>query len=156
MKFLLCLILVFPTIVFSQTPDSLEIPPPPSTVSQKEVKQGVVYDIVSVSPEYPGGPAEMSKFIQENFEYPENARELGEQGTVWIEFIVMADGTLDSIKVVKSVSESLDAECVKVISKMPKWSPGEHNGNAVNVRYTIPIKAVLDLGKKKKRLFRRN
>ena len=98
----------------------------------------------------------MAKFIQENFEYPEEARELGEQGTVWIEFVVEKDSLLTNIKVVKSVSESLDSECIRVISIMPNWGPGEHAGKPVSVRYTIPIKAKIAPQKKKKKLFKRN
>jgi protein TonB len=102
-----------------------------------------VYDVVAISPEYPGGPGEMALFIQENFEYPEMAREMGEQGTIWIEFVVYSDGKIKDVKVVKGVSESLDREAKRIVRRMPKWKPGEQAGKKVNVRYTIPIKAKL-------------
>lgn len=102
-----------------------------------------VYDVVAISPEYPGGPGEMAVFIQENFEYPEMAREMGEQGTIWVEFVVYSDGKIKDVKVVKGVSESLDREAKRIVNRMPKWKPGEQAGKKVNVRYTIPIKARL-------------
>jgi protein TonB len=102
-----------------------------------------VYDVVAISPEYPGGPGEMAVFIQENFEYPEMAREMGEQGTIWVEFVVYSDGNIKDVKVVKGVSESLDREAKRIVKKMPNWKPGEQAGKKVNVRYTIPIKARL-------------
>jgi len=102
-----------------------------------------VYDVVAISPEYPGGPGEMALFIQENFEYPEMAREMGEQGTIWIEFVVYSNGDIRDVKVVKGVSESLDKEAKRIVKKMPNWKPGEQAGKKVNVRYTIPIKARL-------------
>ena len=102
-----------------------------------------VYDVVAISPEYPGGPGEMAVFIQENFEYPEMAREMGEQGTIWVEFVVYSDGKIKDVKVVKGVSESLDKEAKRIVNRMPKWKPGEQAGKKVNVRYTIPIKARL-------------
>jgi TonB family protein len=120
----------------------------------QETKTDSIQTVIGVSPEYPGGAGEMSRFIGANFEYPEEAKKNGEQGTIWIEFIVMSDGELDSIKVVKGVSLSLDSECIRVIEAMPIWSPGEQNVKPVNVRYTIPIKAKL-APQKKKRLFKR-
>jgi len=102
-----------------------------------------VYDVVAISPEYPGGPGEMALFIQENFEYPEMAREMGEQGTIWVEFVVYSNGDIRDVKVVKGVSESLDKEAKRIVKKMPNWKPGEQAGKKVNVRYTIPIKARL-------------
>lgn len=101
------------------------------------------FDIVAKSPEFVGGPEAMSKFIQDNFEYPEIARELGEQGTIWVEFVVRANGSVRDVKVVKGVSKSLDKEAKRIIKRMPKWIPGEQAGKPVNVRYTIPIKAKL-------------
>lgn len=109
----------------------------------EEVKTTVIHDVVAVSPEYPGGPGEMAVFIQKTFDYPEMAREMGEQGTIWVEFVVFADGSIKQVKVVKGVSESLDKEAMRVVKRMPKWKPGEQAGKAVNVRYTIPIKARL-------------
>ena len=154
MKYLLAVLLVLPTITFSQLSDTTISSQPLGIPSGSN--DAKVYDIVGVSPQYPGGPTEMAKFIQENFEYPEEARELGEQGTVWIEFVVEKDSLLTNIKVVKSVSESLDSECIRVISIMPNWGPGEHAGKPVSVRYTIPIKAKIAPQKKKKKLFKRN
>ncbi len=110
---------------------------------EEKVETTVIHDVVAVSPEYPGGPGEMAVFIQDNFVYPEMAREMGEQGTVWVEFVVYSDGTIKDVKVVKGVSKSLDKEAKRVVNKMPKWKPGEQAGKKVRVRYTIPINYVL-------------
>jgi len=110
---------------------------------EEEVIVAQVYDVVAISPEYPGGPGEMATFIQENFEYPEMAREMGEQGTIWVEFVVYSDGKIKDVKIVKGVSESLDKEAKRIVKRMPRWKPGEQAGKKVNVRYTIPIKARL-------------
>lgn len=121
--------------------DLIDLDAEPEEEPEEIVAQ--VYDVVAVSPEYPGGPGEMAVFIQENFEYPEMAREMGEQGTIWVEFVVYSDGNIKDVKVVKGVSESLDKEAKRIVKKMPNWKPGEQAGKKVNVRYTIPIKARL-------------
>lgn len=108
-----------------------------------KVEKKIIYDVVGVQPEFPGGEVEMVKFIRETFEYPEIAREMGEQGTVYVEFVINNDGSIVDVKVIKGVSPSIDKEALRVVKKMPNWKPGEQAGKAVNVRYTIPIKAKL-------------
>ena len=109
----------------------------------KKVEKDIIYDVVSVSPEFPGGEEEMAKFISETFVFPEISKEMNEQGTVYIQFVVNKDGSIVDVKVVKPVSSSIDKEAVRVVKRMPKWKPGEQAGKAVTVRYTIPIKAIL-------------
>jgi TonB family protein len=131
MKLLITLLLLIPTLTFSQKIEG------PRYLKTK------TYDVVSISPEFKGGPQAMSQFIVDNFVYPEAARKNNEEGTVWIEFVVQSNGKLSDVKVVKGVSKSLNTECIRIIEKMPKWKPGEQAGKKVNVRYTIPIKARL-------------
>jgi TonB family protein len=97
------------------------------------------FDVVEQLPQYPGGVGEMMKFLSMNIKYPEAAEKAGTQGRVIASFIVEKDGTITNIKVVKKVSEELDAEAVRVINAMPKWTPGMQKGKAVRVKYTIPI-----------------
>jgi TonB family protein len=111
------------------------------------------YNFAEVNPEFPGGDAAMSKFIQENFKYPEKAREKGEEGTVYVEFVVKKDGSIAEVKTVLSASRLLDAEAERVIKAMPKWKPGEQNGEAVSVRYTVPFKCSLGGKSKKKKRY---
>ena len=54
-------------------------------------------------------------------------------------FIVEPDGSITNVKVVKSVSEAIDAEAIRVVESMPKWIPGKQSGKAVRVKYTIPV-----------------
>ena len=134
--------------------DDKEIPPPPvidedlrdftlEDDEPKEIKKTVVLDFAEVNPEFPGGDAEMAKFIKENFEYPQISIEMREEGTVYVEFVVNKDGSIVSEKIVKGVSTSIDKEALRVVKKMPRWKPGEQAGKAVTVRFTIPIKAKL-------------
>ena len=99
--------------------------------------------IESTSPEYIGGSDAMSKFIIDNFNYPEKDYRRGKQGTIWVEFIVSQTGELKDITVVKGVSRRLNKESIRVVSIMSNWNPGTQNGVKVSVRYTIPIKAKL-------------
>ena len=97
------------------------------------------FDVVENMPEFPGGTPEMMKFLSTNVKYPEEAYSKGIEGRVMVKFIVEKDGSISNVKVVKSVSEALDAEAVRVVESMPKWKPGKQNGQLVRVFYTIPI-----------------
>jgi protein TonB len=117
--------------------DPEELPPP---VEEEKIIDEPIQDFVEVDPAFPGGEAAMIKFIQQNVVYPELSREMGEQGTVYVQFVVNSDGSIQDVVVLKGVSEQLNKEAVRVVKKMPNWSPGEQAGKKVRVRYQIPIK----------------
>lgn len=90
-------------------------------------------------PQYPGGEYELHKFIMAELQYPYEALVNKESGEVLVAFSVGMDGYISGVRVVHSVSESLDAEAVRVVSKMPPWVPGKKNGRPVRADMTIPI-----------------
>ena len=90
-------------------------------------------------PSFPGGLNELMNYLSTNIVYPEEAWKKGEEGRVIISFIVETDGSVSNASVSKSVSPSLDAEAVGVITAMPKWMPGKSNGHAVRVKFNVPI-----------------
>ena len=98
-----------------------------------------VLEFVEEEPDFPGGEEAMTDFIQENIEYPQSAVEKGEQGIVYVQFVVNADGSIEGTKVMRGVSSELDREAIKVIEKMPAWTPGKENGDAVRCKFTLPI-----------------
>lgn len=99
-----------------------------------------VFTISEVAPAYPGGVNAMMKYLQKNIKYPTEAKEKGIKGTVFVEFVVEKNGTVDDVLVKKGVNSLLDKEAVRVVTGMPKWTPGKQNGNLVAVRYTLPVK----------------
>lgn len=98
-----------------------------------------ILDFAAVEPEFPGGQAEMAKWIQKEVKYPELSKEMGEQGVVYVKFVVNSNGTIEQVQIARGVSDALDAEAKRVVKNMPKWKPGEQAGKKVRVRYTLPI-----------------
>ncbi|MGI6242037.1 MAG: TonB family protein [Prevotella sp.] len=98
-----------------------------------------VYAISEEMPTFPGGTSAMMKYLASNIKYPKECHEKGIQGRVIVQFIVQKDGSISNVKVVRSIDPLLDAEAVRVVSGMPKWTPGKMKGKPVNVHYTIPI-----------------
>ena len=98
-----------------------------------------VGQIVEQMPTFPGGTATLMKFLSENMKYPEQAEKDGIQGRVICTFFVEKDGSISDISVAKSVHPQLDAEAVRVLSLMSKWTPGKRNGEFTKVKYTLPV-----------------
>ena len=114
-----------------------------TTVSaQKTVvaqKNQQVFDVVEQMPEYPGGIQALLDYLMENVKYPEDAEKQKIEGRVIAVFVVETDGSISNVEVVKPVFPSLYAEAVRVLSGMPKWTPGRQSGKVVRVKYTVPI-----------------
>lgn len=98
-----------------------------------------VFRVVEVMPKFPGGDAELMKFIAENVKYPQESQDKGEQGRVICSFVVTKDGTLTNYKIIRGISPALDQEAVRVLQMMPRWTPGTQRGEPVAVKYTVPI-----------------
>ena len=107
-----------------------------TVVSQTDQK---VFDTVEQIPEYPGGMQAMIEFLQTNMKYPEDAAKQKVEGRVMVQFIVETDGSISDVHVAKQVFPSLDAEAIRVVQAMPKWTPGKEKGNVVRVKYNLPI-----------------
>lgn len=109
------------------------------TSTAQTKKNDMVFDVVEVMPQYPGGQIAMLKYLMENIKYPEQAMKEGIQGRVTVRFIVEKDGSISDVKPVLSVHPLLNKEAVRVVESMPKWTPGKHNGKPVRVRFNLPV-----------------
>ena len=98
-----------------------------------------IYTNVDCMPEFPGGTVALRQFIATSVRYPIQAMKENIQGKVFVSFVVDRDGSITQIKIVRGAHPLLDAEAVRVVTAMPKYSPGILNGKAVKVAYTIPI-----------------
>ena len=106
---------------------------------QTRVDENGIHMVCEEMPEFTGGMRECMNFLSKNIKYPTTAQENGIQGRVIVQFVVNTDGSIVEPKVVRGVDPELDAEALRVISIMPKWKPGKQKGEAVRVKYTIPV-----------------
>ena len=112
---------------------------PSSELSAQKRKQKKTEKNEIVMPCYPGGEKALLKFIMEETRYPSEARVKKEVGEVLVAFSIGMDGYISGVRVLRSVSPSLDAEAVRVVKKMKPWFPGKRNGVPVRAEMTIPI-----------------
>lgn len=108
-------------------------------VVTQAVEEEKPYEVVEQMPTFPGGPEALMQYISKNLKYPVIAQENGTQGRVICQFVVGKDGSVQDVRVVRSLDPYCDKEAIRVIQSLPKWIPGKQNGRAVPVYYTVPI-----------------
>jgi TonB family protein len=108
-----------------------------------------VYTFVEEPPAFPGGEEALARFLSKNIRYPKAAVDKNIAGTVFVQFVVGADGTVSEAKIVGGPKGGgLEEESLRVVNAMPKWVPGKHSGRQVAVMFNLPIKYVLNADKK--------
>jgi TonB family protein len=111
--------------------------------SYVDANGNVVYYKAELQPMYVGGEAAMSKYLNDNLKYPEEAQKNGSEGTVFVDFVIAKDGTVREIKISDAynldIDQSFRDEAYRVVSAMPRWTPGSQHGKDVDVEYSLPI-----------------
>lgn len=110
----------------------------PSTNSGNKIEETFI--VVEEMPEFPGGSKAMMQFLKDNITYPKQAVKDSVQGTVYINFIVEADGRISHARVLRGIGTECDKEALRVVNLMPAWKPGKQRGKNVRVGYNLPIK----------------
>ncbi len=110
-----------------------------------------VYQIVEEMPSFPGGETKLMEYIAKNLTYPQEARDKGIDGRVFIGMVIEKDGSVSNVKVLRGIGSGCDEEAVRVIKSMPKWKPGMMKGEPVPVSYQIPINFKLSEKQPKKK-----
>jgi TonB family protein len=124
----------------------VEIVEPSHQVEENLVEENndIIFTVVEVMPEYPGGIEAMMKFIAQNIKYPEQAKSNQIEGRVFINFVVEADGSVSGVNVLRGIGGGCDEEAVRVAEMMPRWTPGYQRGQAVRVSFNLPVKFELE------------
>ena len=92
-----------------------------------------------VMPEFPGGEVGLSKYIEENLKYPENAKKDSLSRKVFVQFVINEEGEVENVKIARSVDQTLDKEAIRVVKSMPKWEPAKQFGKPVKFTHTIAV-----------------
>lgn len=95
------------------------------------------------TPQFPGGDAALKKYLADNMKYPQTAKDNGIEGVVDVAFIVRADGSIGSIKIVRMVDPDLESEAIRLVKGMPAWTPADKNGQPVDADSRIEVVFVL-------------
>ncbi|MEQ8685851.1 MAG: M56 family metallopeptidase [Imperialibacter sp.] len=108
-----------------------------SVVSEEGVEE--IFTVVEDQPTPPGGMQAFYAYIGRELSYPKQARQLGVEGKVFVQFEIEKDGSITNIQTLKGIGAGCDMESERVIAGSPKWNPGKQRGRAVKVRMILPI-----------------
>ena len=118
-------------------------------MAQETPTDTTVYRVVEEMPEYPEGVEKLVKYIRTSTDnywkkrYPKGKPvypcEQGISGRVIVSFVINENGQVTDPKVLRHVDKDLDKEAIRIIKSMPRWTPGEHKGKKVKVRFTLPV-----------------
>ena len=111
----------------------------PVEEEEEEEEEAQIFTVVESMPTFPGGDVARIKYLNENIQYPQMARESGIQGRVFVTFVVEKDGSVTDVRVLRGIGGGCDEEAVMVIKNMPKWVPGKQRGKPVRVQFNMPI-----------------
>jgi protein TonB len=106
---------------------------------QEAEAEEVPFVVVEEMPMFPGGDAELLKYIGEHTTYPDIAKENNIQGRVIVRFCVTSKGGVSQVSILKGVDPELDAEAIRVVNTLPTFKPGKQGGKPVPVWYMVPI-----------------
>lgn len=110
-----------------------------SQAKKEEKIKAQPYVAVEQMPAFPGGENALMKYVQTNLRYPKKSAEKGIEGRAILRFIIETDGSIANVEVLRGFDPECDAEAVRVVNNMPKWTPGMQNGKAVPVYFTLPV-----------------
>lgn len=94
-------------------------------------------------PEYPGGQEALDQYLATNMKYPQTAKDNGIEGVVDVAFVVKADGTIGTIKIVRMVDPDLESEAVRLVKGMPAWIPADNGGKPIDAQTQVAVPFVL-------------
>jgi protein TonB len=106
---------------------------------QEEDPEATPFVVVEEMPMFPGGDAELLRYISEHTQYPEVAKENNIQGRVVVRFCVTSKGGVSQVSILKGVDAELDKEAIRVVNTLPTFKPGKQGGKPVPVWYMVPI-----------------
>ena len=122
-----------------QSPVAVERNAEAQVTDESNPQSETIYKSVEQMPMFPGGEIELIKYLSQNIQYPPEAAKNNVQGRVILQFVVDKTGQVGEVKILRSVSEELDAEAVRVVKTLPKFEPGRQDGQPVSVWYTLPV-----------------
>lgn len=102
-----------------------------------------IYTVVETDPQFPGGNDALVRWVSEHIKYPAIAQEQDVQGQVLLKFVVLENGTVGDVVILRSLESHCDAEAKRVVKSLPRFTPGKQQGKPVKVWFTLPVRFTL-------------
>jgi TonB family protein len=142
-------------IVADEAPEKYLLPGQPDTANaffQPSLTNGWICGLFAeCMPEFPGGTKRLFAYLKEHIQYPPLAVSSRVSGTVFVGFLVEPDGSVGAVEVLKEIGYGCDEEALRVIMTMPAWKPATLSGKPIAIRYSLPVRFILNEPKRRNR-----
>ncbi|MCQ2260805.1 MAG: energy transducer TonB [Bacteroidales bacterium] len=118
--------------------ENTEIKPVVTEIEDEDVEE-TIYVVVEEEPDFPGGMEALLKYLQDNIQYPQLAKENNITGKVFVTFVVEKDGRVTQVKLLRDIGGGCGNEAMRVVKAMPKWKPGKQQGRPVRTQFNLPV-----------------
>lgn len=92
-----------------------------------------------IEPEFPGGTQSLLNYITASMRYPQQCRDAGIQGKVYVSFVVDVDGSVTDVEILKGVDNILDWEAKRIVKRLPRFTPAIKNGRPSRFKHILPV-----------------
>jgi protein TonB len=115
-----------------------EVPIAPVIEEPKE-DPNTIFTVVEETAAPIGGMAAFYEYVGKKIKYPAQAKRMGIEGKVFVEFVIEKDGTITDVKAIKGIGGGCDQEAERILASAPKWKPGKQRGKPVRQKMVLPI-----------------
>jgi protein TonB len=98
-----------------------------------------IFTVVEESATPKGGMQAFYEHVGKKLKYPAQARRMGTEGKVFVQFVINKDGSISDVVAIKGIGAGCDEEAVRIIQSAPPWTPGKQRGKPVKQRMVLPI-----------------
>lgn len=107
----------------------------------EEPKEDVdeIFTVVEETATPKGGMQSFYEYVGKKLKYPAQARRMGTEGKVFVQFVINRDGSISDVVAIKGIGAGCDEEAIRIIQSSPSWTPGKQRGKAVKQRMVLPI-----------------
>jgi protein TonB len=98
-----------------------------------------IFTVVEESATPKGGMQAFYEYVGKKLKYPAQARRMGTEGKVFVQFVINKDGSISDVVAIKGIGAGCDEEAVRIIQSAPPWTPGKQRGKPVKQRMVLPI-----------------
>ncbi|RFZ94370.1 hypothetical protein D0C36_02100 [Mucilaginibacter conchicola] len=112
--------------------------------SVRKITDTIVYTVVDLPPQFPGGDVGLLKFFSKNFRFPDSTDLNNYTGRVVLQLLIEKDGRVSKSSVYKLTKSTVVSRAVaRTFEKSPRWKPGIKNGKPVRSFCLVPFSCIM-------------
>ena len=108
-------------------------------IEEPKEDPNTIFTVVEETAAPIGGMSAFYEYVGKKIKYPAQAKRMGIEGKVFVEFVIEKDGSITDVKAIKGIGGGCDQEAERILASAPKWKPGKQRGKPVRQKMVLPI-----------------